>query len=128
MKLKKVKKKPLTLTFEVKDKDAQKITAKKIVKLGKTLLIPNQNKDSTELFFWNNKRGEKIPKGELIVTGLNSKIQSLILSNNGTVRATVQFSVKELESLLKEAKKRKKEFKGRFFIHPSPDFSVFFKE
>lgn len=41
---------------------------------------------------------------------------------------SVQCTIKDLEKLVKQAKKRKKEFKDRFFVHLNPELSFYIKK
>jgi hypothetical protein len=112
----------------IKHSKPKKINTYKPITIGDTVLVPNGG-DSNEMLYINNKYKQKMNKDELITSSTKSKVMHAVIKPDGHMRCVVNLTIKELEKLLKEAKKRKKQFKSStFFIHPSPDFSIFWGE
>jgi hypothetical protein len=105
-----------------------------IYKIGQTAVFVQKDK---ELYCFGNP-GQTIKKKKeesFNVVQRKAYVSSVGINNierSGTPSATISLTISELEAMLKTAKERKafleKEFKkpaNGFFIHPSPDLSVF---
>lgn len=100
--------------------------------------IPNGD---GSLFFHNNNVFKRIKKsGEGLITQHQESRLLCATVGNGSVRATYEVELTELERLVREAKKKEKYFKklakkkndpelaGRFYIHFNPELSFFIKK
>lgn len=122
------------MKIQIKNFENLKDMESGIYKLGKTAVFVQKDK---ELYCFG-KGGEKIKKSkkeDLNIAQRKAYVMGVGVNNidrSGIPSATIGLTISELESMLKAAKERKKvlekEFKkdvGGFFIHPSPDLSVF---
>lgn len=77
------------------------------------------------MFYQNEKEGKPIHARDYIVQSKKSGLMHAS-TNKKQLNCCYKMTVKELESLLKLAKERQKQFKECFFLHPFPDLSIFF--
>lgn len=111
-----------------------KVPASKAKKLAGTTFVCNNLDDESEgMFFQNSKKGKKYKKKEtdLICQNYTSNLISGLISETKGHHFVFEASIKDLEKLVKEAKKMKK-LKGAkvgcFFKHLSPELSFAFKD
>ena len=104
---------------------------------GTTMVMNNMDNEKDGMFFQNSKLGKKYKKKEteLLCQNYKSNLMSGIISEEKGHHFVFEASIEDLEALIKEAKKTKKELKkgkhtkgGKFFKHLSPELSFAFKD